>query len=313
MDGFEPKFKRGYILLSRDLIDSSLWHLPPMHLRVALYLLMKARSKKNPIVLPDGLKINRGELVCGYSLIAENCSFYENRAVRECGKKKIGNILNDLCKIGFIKKNSHAKGTHISICNYDSYQSPDLYKSHTKETEVKRCGNAEETQVKRKRNASETLRNTNNNDNNENNEKKPSSSKSEICNVSKTPVRKTPPPPQEAIDVSNHLAKSILRRDPKNYMLRDAVYEKTVKRWAIDIDKLNRINGRSWSEINRTVQFVIDDDFWNKNILSGKTLRNKFDALALKAKSKEDYRPAVGSAEEAMAAQRKTLKELGII
>jgi len=175
MDGFEPKFKRGYVLLSRDLIDSSLWNLPPMHLRVALYLLMRARSKKNPTTLLDGLKIHRGELVSGYREIAENCSFYENRIMRECGKKKIGNILNDLCKIGFIKKNSHAKGTHISICNYDSYQSPDLYKSHTKETEVKRYGNAVETQVKRKGNRSETLRNTNNkvnNENNENNEKK---------------------------------------------------------------------------------------------------------------------------------------------
>jgi hypothetical protein len=124
------KFRRGFVALSRDLLDSSLWQLPPDHLRVALYLLLKARHGKKKISLTDGTKIGRGELVTSMLLIAENCSYYENRIIHEMSRKKALNIVNNLAKIGFLERNSHSKGTHITICNYDTYQDPDNYKSH---------------------------------------------------------------------------------------------------------------------------------------------------------------------------------------
>ena len=140
------KCQTGFILLSRDLIESSLWQLPPDHLRVAVYLLLKARHKDRIHNLPDGTTVSRGQLVTSMLLIAENCSYYENRITREMSRKKVLNILQNLENIGFIKRNSHRKGTHITICNYDSYQDVDMYKLHKEETNRKQTGNKVETQ-----------------------------------------------------------------------------------------------------------------------------------------------------------------------
>jgi len=161
-------FHKGYFLLSRSLFDSNLWQLPPDHLRVAIYLLGKARHSTKPHTLPDGLTIRRGELVTSMTFISENCSYYENRMVREMSRKKALNILENLEKIGFLKRNSHSKGTHISICNYDTYQCTDNYNPHKGETVREQSGNSEGT-----------LRDTNKNDNNEKNAKKVSLSAEE--------------------------------------------------------------------------------------------------------------------------------------
>ena len=160
------KLESGYALLSRGVFDSSLWQLPPDHFRVAMYLLLKARHKPNPHTLPDGLKIGRGELVTSMARIAENCSFYENRMLREMGRKKALNILENLENIGFLKRNSHSLGTHITICNYDTYQTPDNYNSHKVETPREHLGNT-----------SGTPRNTNKKVNNEKNDKTTSGAK----------------------------------------------------------------------------------------------------------------------------------------
>lgn len=163
------KFHSGYVLLSRSLQESNLWQLPPDHFRVAVYLLMKARHKAKPHRLPDGLEIKRGEMVTSMTLIAENCSYYENRMVREMSRKKALNILENLENIGFLKRNSHSKGTHLTICNYDTYQTAKNYNLHADETDREQSGNSEGT-----------LRDTNkkvNNDKNEENEKKESDSK----------------------------------------------------------------------------------------------------------------------------------------
>lgn len=166
----EAKYDSGYVMLSRELLDSSLWNLPPEHLRIAIYLLLKARHSKRTHNLPDGTTVGRGELVTSMLNIAENCSFYENRTTRELSRKKVLNILLDLENIGFINRNSHRKGTHISICNYDTYQDSGNYKSHSIETERKQSGNTEGTQRDTNNNV--------NNGNNENNEKKESPPKS---------------------------------------------------------------------------------------------------------------------------------------
>jgi len=139
------KLQRGYALLSRDTLDSSLWMLPPGHFRVAAYLILRARHSSRKHSLPDGTTVSRGELVTSMSLIAENCAYYENRSMREYSRKKILNILSDLDGIGFLKRNSHRKGTHISICNYDIYQRPDSYNSHKEETNGEHRGNTDGT------------------------------------------------------------------------------------------------------------------------------------------------------------------------
>jgi hypothetical protein len=52
-----------------------------------------------------------------------------------------------------------------------------------------------------------------------------------------------------------------------------------VKKWAEDIDKINRIDGRSWDDIEKVMRWCKSDPFWRSNIISGKKFREKFTQL----------------------------------
>ncbi len=79
----------------------------------------------------------------------------------------------------------------------------------------------------------------------------------------------------------------------------DAKYkpnEHQIQSWRKDIDKLNRIDGRSWDEIERVIRYVktmpVRNGFtWATNIMSGSKLREKFPKLIV-----ESNRPKGGEA-----------------
>jgi hypothetical protein len=60
---------------------------------------------------------------------------------------------------------------------------------------------------------------------------------------------------------------------------------RTLDRWAKAIDRLHRIDGRSWAEISQVIAWSQQDPFWRTNILSGDKLREKFDQLWLRMQS----------------------------
>lgn len=53
-------------------------------------------------------------------------------------------------------------------------------------------------------------------------------------------------------------------------------------RWATDVEKINRLDGFSWAEIEKVIKWCQADDFWQNNILSGSKLRKQMVQLALK-------------------------------
>ncbi len=55
--------------------------------------------------------------------------------------------------------------------------------------------------------------------------------------------------------------------------------------WAEDINKIHRIDGRSYEQINFMIRWVQADEFWAKNILSASKLREKFNDLIPKLQS----------------------------
>lgn len=55
------------------------------------------------------------------------------------------------------------------------------------------------------------------------------------------------------------------------------VSQKQITQWAKDIEKLNRIDGRSWGDIESVIRWVKSPGcFWFPNIMSGSKLRLKF-------------------------------------
>ena len=74
-----------------------------------------------------------------------------------------------------------------------------------------------------------------------------------------------------------YLAGKIKERIPNK-----VVSETSLQAWALDMDLLNRVDRQEWEDIASVLDFSQQDEFWSKNILSGKNLRKNFDRLYLK-------------------------------
>lgn len=58
-------------------------------------------------------------------------------------------------------------------------------------------------------------------------------------------------------------------------------------KWLQDMERLNRIDGRSWEQITAAIVWVQNDSFWRSNVMSPDKLRKQYDQLRLKAQSQQ--------------------------
>lgn len=101
--------------------------------------------------------------------------------------------------------------------------------------------------------------------------------KSRVENI-KTKDKRTPPP--EALRLAGVLANQILKSNPNNRELNNGKRETSINRWARDIDLMIRKDGRTPADIQRVILWAHQEsDFWYKNILSGKSLKEKYDQM----------------------------------
>ena len=80
----------------------------------------------------------------------------------------------------------------------------------------------------------------------------------------------------EAKSISLLLLRLIQERNPR------AAKETATKQWAVDIDKIHRIDGFEWKEVEKVLRWCQADSFWQNNILSGAKLRKQFGQLMLR-------------------------------
>jgi hypothetical protein len=88
-------------------------------------------------------------------------------------------------------------------------------------------------------------------------------------------------PSQEACRLAALLKSEILRNKP-DYRITPA----QLRKWEVTADRMLRIDGRASEQMAELIRWVQHDEFWMANVLSMDTLREKFDQLELKAKSK---------------------------
>lgn len=148
---------QGWIKDFRKEIDSDIWVMPPLYLKVWQYLKYMANHQTSTIPMTDGSKeiIERGQHLTSYRTIAKRVAYYENRVYKEPNAKTIKKILEWLEKNDMIKL-EHGRGnrqyTKITIVNYELYQGKEdeqvtekKHESNTKVTPGKQQGNSEET------------------------------------------------------------------------------------------------------------------------------------------------------------------------
>jgi len=73
--------------------------------------------------------------------------------------------------------------------------------------------------------------------------------------------------------------------------------EATVMAWADDIEKLERIDGVPYADIDAVLTWLPTDNFWPQNIRSGTKLREKYDDLLAKRNASKSTGRAAGRAE----------------
>ena len=100
--------------------------------------------------------------------------------------------------------------------------------------------------------------------------------------LEESPLQK--PLPSAALKVSERIAESVLSLNPKTKALHGAAKDKTVHRWAQDVEKIHRIDKYEWEHIEKVLDWTLKDVFWQKNILSGGKFRDQFERLLIQSK-----------------------------
>lgn len=126
----------GYILESRTILESEIWHKPPLYFKVWNYLLLRAQHKpyKN---------LRRGQLFTSIDEIREECSYYVGYRKVKPTRKEIFGILDWLRNPhegnnegnnegSMIQTTKVTHGMVITIVNYGVYQDPSFYEGNRK-------------------------------------------------------------------------------------------------------------------------------------------------------------------------------------
>lgn len=93
-----------------------------------------------------------------------------------------------------------------------------------------------------------------------------------VSGTKKMPAKKELP--KEAEDLSRKLLDQVLRVHPKFKM-------PNMQKWAEEMERLNRIDGRTWQEISAMLDWAAEHQFWYKVLQSPDKLRSNWDKMAL--------------------------------
>ena len=106
-----------------------------------------------------------------------------------------------------------------------------------------------------------------------------------------SPPEKTPPD-SESLRLSQ-----LLFTLHKKYDSAYGASKRRIETWACDIEKLHRIDGRKYSDIESVIRWVkTDGNFWFSNIMSGAKLREQFSRLCVQMAQDNNHRQGRGNA-----------------
>ena len=60
------------------------------------------------------------------------------------------------------------------------------------------------------------------------------------------------------------------------------------QKWAVEIEKMKRIDKRSEEEIQKALNYAVTDSFWKTNIRSTGKFRKQFETLLLQSRQRTD-------------------------
>lgn len=280
--GGKEKNETGWVKVSREIQEHWVWDEKPFSRGQAwidLILLAKHSDGK--------FTDRRGNIVDG----KRGCVYRSERFLAErwgWSRKKLGTFLSRLGQDGMINvdKKRASKGTAVFIVNYEAFQGIGASERASKGA----SGEPVESQWEA---SGEPVGNIYKNVKNVKNEKK----EKDIVG----PGGPTPPFSfaldgfeMQCVEV---LIASCLETCPKS-RVPDTPEKK--QKWAVEIEKMKRLDHLSEEEIRQSLQFAMNDGFWKSNIRSTKKFREKFEVLYSQSQGK-DKGEAVGQWTQAEA------------
>ena len=108
--------------------------------------------------------------------------------------------------------------------------------------------------------------------------------------VNPAPIKKTQTIPEQARRLAHLLYDLHRQLDP-----RFTTSQKHIEQWAKDIEKLNRIDKRSYADIEKVIRWIkTAGNFWCSNIISGSKLREKYPRVFLQMQQQYAQSPPEG-------------------
>lgn len=122
-----------------------------------------------------------------------------------------------------------------------------------------------------------------------------------------SPPEKTPPD-SESLRLSQ-----LLFTLHKKYDSAYGASKRRIETWACDIEKLHRIDGRKYSDIESVIRWVkTDGNFWFANIMSGAKLREQFSRLCVQMAQDNNHRQGRGNAVDKSGVDRVDIDSVDI-
>lgn len=143
--------QEGYIQLSRSIRKSDIWELPPLHLKVWIWLLCRAVWKPEP-----EKRLKRGQCLVTIPETIEAMKYFIGYRCERPTKKQIWGIYEGLRERDMIVTTKVTRGMIVTICNYDFYQDAKNYEGNgegtMKVTRREQQGNTREKKEKKEKN-----------------------------------------------------------------------------------------------------------------------------------------------------------------
>ncbi|MDG0791940.1 hypothetical protein OMP38_14565 [Cohnella ginsengisoli] len=247
----------GSFQTSRDIFDNPIWK-NIVDFRLFFLIYGQAVFAEEGVRLAEDLVLQRGEWCRSIRKIQEDLTYVENRQIKTYSTSVISRCIKRLEASQRICTRSHELGTVFTVLNYDQYQGFGGSQKQNLERNLEQSGNSRGTVEEQSGNNNKNVKN----DNKENKEPKTNSRKrvydeSEVAYLSA----------KYLYDQINLHVKEIRKPNLQN--------------WADDMRKLIESDGREPIHIARVIEWVVKDTFWSGNILSAKTLREKWDKLVI--------------------------------
>jgi hypothetical protein len=135
----------GFILLSRDLLENSLWRANSDLVRLFIYLCISANYGKREYTYSRGaveITVKKGEFLRSLRKIGEDCAYTGNNRLITWSTSRVSGMLKQLGDDGRIEVLSNsALGTHLKIVNYESYQDFSSYRKRGLGTDLEQIQN----------------------------------------------------------------------------------------------------------------------------------------------------------------------------